>query len=55
VPVLNENNKTVYVMHIIFNEWEATFIKCDVPDVNCFVILVIKLLAHRDVFNQTSK
>jgi hypothetical protein len=27
-------------------------IKYDVPDVNCF-ILVIKLLAHRDVFNQS--
>jgi hypothetical protein len=29
------------------------FIKYDVPDVNCCIILVIKLLAHRDVFNQT--
>jgi hypothetical protein len=28
-------------------------IKYDVPDVNCFIILVIKLLAHRDVFSQT--
>jgi hypothetical protein len=28
------------------------FIKYDVPDVNCFIILVIKLLAHRDIFNQ---
>jgi hypothetical protein len=28
------------------------FIKYDVPDVNCFIILVIKLLAHRDVFNK---
>jgi hypothetical protein len=24
--------------------------KYDVPDVNCFIILVIQLLAHRDVF-----
>jgi hypothetical protein len=24
-----------------------------VHDENCFIILVIKLLAHRDVFNQT--
>jgi hypothetical protein len=29
------------------------FIKYYVHDENCFVILVIKLLAHRDVFNQT--
>jgi hypothetical protein len=28
------------------------FIKYDVPDVNYFIILVIKLLAHRDVFNK---
>jgi hypothetical protein len=27
------------------------FIKYDVPDENCFIILVIKLLAHQDVFN----
>jgi hypothetical protein len=29
------------------------FIKYDVPDINSFIILLIKLLAHRDVFNQT--
>jgi hypothetical protein len=22
------------------------------PDVNCFIILIIKILAHRDVFNK---
>jgi hypothetical protein len=27
------------------------FIKYDVPDVNCFIILVIKILAHRYAFN----
>jgi hypothetical protein len=26
--------------------------KYNVPDVNCFIILIIKLLAHRDLFNQ---
>jgi hypothetical protein len=30
------------------------FNKYDVPDVNCFIILIIKLLAHRDDFNQKS-
>jgi hypothetical protein len=28
------------------------FIKYDVPDVNCIIILVIKLLQHRDVVNK---
>jgi hypothetical protein len=28
------------------------FNKYDVPDLNCFIILIIKLSAHRDVFNQ---
>jgi hypothetical protein len=28
------------------------FIKYDVPEVKCFNILVIKLVVHRDVFNQ---
>jgi hypothetical protein len=30
------------------------FNKYDVPDVNDFIILIINILAHRDVFNQTS-
>jgi hypothetical protein len=30
------------------------FFRYGVPEVNCFIILVIELLAHRDVFNQTS-
>jgi hypothetical protein len=40
------------VRHIYIYVVSRLRVKYEVPEVNCVIILVIKLLAHRDVFNQ---